>query len=68
MEQFNEILGAVGGVVWGPVMLVLLLGTGVYLTIGLKAMPWRRIGYAFKMLWKGRDGTGDGEISLRSTP
>lgn len=30
MEQFMKINTAVNGFVWGPVMLVLLVGTGVY--------------------------------------
>ncbi|CCQ73685.1 sodium:alanine symporter family protein [Magnetospira sp. QH-2] len=63
MDAFNDILGAVGGVVWGPVMLVLLLGTGLFLTIGLKFMTIRRLGYAFVQMWKGRAGEGDGQIS-----
>lgn len=34
--------------VWGPVMLVLLVGTGIFLTIRLKFRPWRNLGYALK--------------------
>jgi AGCS family alanine or glycine:cation symporter len=44
-------------------MLVLILGTGVFLTLGLKAMPWRRLGFGFKMLWKGREEQGKGDIT-----
>ena len=33
MEKLNEIVSAVDGFVWGPVMLVLLVGTGIFLTI-----------------------------------
>ena len=56
---------ALGSFIWGPVMLVLLLGTGVYLTLGMRGMTLRRIPYGFRMLWRGRVG-GDpasGEIS-----
>ena len=38
-------------IVWGPIMLTLLLGTGVYLTIGLKFMPIRRLKAGFKSLF-----------------
>jgi AGCS family alanine or glycine:cation symporter len=44
-------------------MLLLILGTGVFLTLGLKLMPLRKLGYGFRMLWQGRKGTGEGEIS-----
>ncbi|WP_440870423.1 alanine/glycine:cation symporter family protein [endosymbiont of Tevnia jerichonana] len=44
-------------------MLLLILGTGVFLTLGLKLMPLRKLGYGFRMLWQGRRGTGKGEIS-----
>jgi alanine or glycine:cation symporter, AGCS family len=50
-------------IVWGPVMLILLLGTGIYLSIGLKGMTIVRIPYAFKQLFKGRKSSGEGEIS-----
>jgi AGCS family alanine or glycine:cation symporter len=51
------------GIVWGPLMLVLILGTGLFLMLGLKAMPLARLGYGFRMLWRGREGLGEGEIS-----
>ncbi|MBF0256397.1 MAG: sodium:alanine symporter family protein [Gammaproteobacteria bacterium] len=44
-------------------MLLLILGTGLFLTIGLRFMPIRHIGYAFKMLWAGRKSTEAGDIS-----
>jgi AGCS family alanine or glycine:cation symporter len=47
---------------WGPVMLVLLLGTGLYLSIGLRLMTLRRIPMAFALLWRGREGQGEGDI------
>jgi len=49
--------------VWGPIMLTLLLGTGIFLTIGLRGMTIIRIPYAFKQLLKGRKASGEGEIS-----
>jgi AGCS family alanine or glycine:cation symporter len=44
-------------------MLVLILGTGVYLMAGLRMMPLARLSYGFRMLWRGRRGEGEGEIS-----
>ena len=54
MEAFTVLVNQVDSFMWGPVMLVLLLGTGFYLTIGLRGMTFARIIYAFKLLWKGR--------------
>ncbi len=61
--MFEQIVDTINGFVWGPVMLILLLGTGIYLSIGLKGMTIVRIPYAFKQLFKGRKGSGEGEIS-----
>jgi len=54
MQALTDALNAVSGFVWGPVMLILLLGTGLYLTLGLRAMPIRRLGYGFRQLSAGR--------------
>ncbi len=48
MEKLANALSAVDSFVWGPVMLVLLVGTGIYLTIRLKFITWRNLGYALK--------------------
>ena len=71
METLNNIFGAINGVVWGPIMLVLLLGVGIYLQLGLKLLPIRKLGTGFKLMWDGRDKKAeagdtkadDGEIS-----
>jgi AGCS family alanine or glycine:cation symporter len=45
-------------------MLVLILGTGLFLTVGLKLMPLRRLGYGFRQLWQGRKDRGEeGDIT-----
>ena len=36
MEAFNNIVSAINGVVWGPIMLVLLIGTHILLTVRTK--------------------------------
>ena len=61
--MFEQIVDSVNSVVWGPVMLILLLGTGVFLTIGLRGITITRIPFAFAQLLKGRKGSGEGEIS-----
>ena len=34
--SFESVMDAVNGVLWGPIMIVLLVGTGVYLTVRLR--------------------------------
>ena len=63
MEALNSIVGAVNGVVWGPMMLVLILGVGFFLQVGLKFMPIRKLGMGFGLMFKGREGTGEGQIT-----
>ena len=65
MPALNDFLSSASGFVWGPVMLTLLLGVGVYLTVGLRFMTWRRIGSAFRELWQGRraDAGDAGDIT-----
>jgi|TARA_R110000796_G_scaffold242669_1_gene364811 alanine or glycine:cation symporter, AGCS family len=63
MESLIDLISAVNGVVWGPAMLVLLAGTGLYLTLGLKLTPQRKLFYGFRMLWRGRKSTEEGDIS-----
>ena len=64
METLNSIVGAVNAVVWGPLMLVLILGVGLFLQVGLKLMPILRIGTGFSLLFKGRSPEdGEGQIT-----
>lgn len=60
---FIELLGNISEVVWGPIMLVLILGTGLYLMIGLRLMPIRQLGYGFQRLFHRGTGEEAGDIS-----
>ena len=65
MEFLQNLVNSVNGLVWGPPMLVLILGTGFFLMVMLKFMPLVRIGTGFALIWRGR-AKGDestGEIS-----
>lgn len=64
MEKLSDILTVIDDFVWGPVMLILLVGTGIFLTIRLRFLPWRNLGYAIKKTLskdsrKKDRGTGD---------
>lgn len=63
MEFITEIVGKVNSIAWGPPMLMLILGVGLFLTIGLMFMPMRKLGYSFSLLLQGRQQNGAGDIS-----
>ncbi|EHM09791.1 amino acid carrier protein [Thermanaerovibrio velox DSM 12556] len=65
MEAIMKLNGIVNGIVWGPWMLVLFVGTGVYLTVILGFPQLRYFGFMFKeVLGKiGKGGEGEGSIS-----
>ncbi len=50
----------------GPVMLVLLVGTGIYLTFRMRFLTWRNLGYALKRTLSKEARTksrGEGDVS-----
>lgn len=62
----EKIVGMVDDFVWGPYMLVLLVGTGIFLTVRLKFLPWRNLGYAIKSIFdkdKSEKSDRKGDIS-----
>lgn len=63
--DFSNILSELNGLVWGPPMLILLVGTGIFLTIRLKFLPWINLGYAIKSIFKkdGKEDFAQGDIS-----
>lgn len=80
MESFNNFVDAVSSLIWDTSLstfginipflsdfsfiVMLLLGTGFYLTLRLRFMPIWRIPAGFALLWKGRKTDGkDGEVS-----
>lgn len=65
MKELEEILKVVDDFVWGPVMLVLLVGTGIFLTFRLKFLTWRNLPYAVKLTLskESRTKQGAGDVS-----
>ncbi len=65
ITQLHGWIAQIDAVVWGPYVLIpLLLGTGVYLTFGLRFMPFRMLVPAFKHMLAGRKhGGGEGELT-----
>lgn len=61
--DFTSFIGWLDTVVWGPLMLILIVGTGVFLTIRLKFRPWRNLGYALKSIFARHEKKDSGDIS-----
>ncbi|WP_456395748.1 alanine/glycine:cation symporter family protein [Thermococcus sp.] len=53
------------GMVWGPPIMILLVGTGLFLTIVLGGIQIRRLGWSIRYTFgkEGRAKTGEGDIS-----
>jgi len=65
MDAIENVFSAINGLVWGPPMLILILGVGLFLSLGLKLMPIFKLGAGFRLMWNGRSAAGaesDGEI------
>ncbi len=65
MDDLQSLLNTISGIVWGPVMMVLLLGTGLFITLGLKFYTIRKIPAGFKNAVTGvaADKDAAGEIT-----
>jgi len=63
--ELIKITGRIAGFMWGTPMLVLLGGTGLYLTYGLRAIQLRKTFYAIGLLWSSRkkDAHDSGDIT-----
>lgn len=63
MEYIQQSVAWLNDWVWGPPMLILILGTGFFLMVMLRAMPLLKIGEGFRLMWSGREkgdaSTGD---------
>ena len=66
MDKIIEINSAINGFVWGPIMLALLVGSGIYLSVRVGFIQFSKIGY----WWKNTIGkiftkseAGEGEIT-----
>ena len=48
-DWIAQIVGTINGFVWGPIMLLLIVGTGLFLTLRLKGIQFTQLGYALKL-------------------
>ncbi len=65
MEAFSNGISVVNSFVWGPWMLVLLVGTGIFLTFRLGFLQFTNLPYALKLAFSPRsqDKKSEGDIS-----
>jgi len=52
MQTFHAWMESLNSFVWGPAMLVLILGTGLFLQLRLRGMPVLRIGSGLRLVWR----------------
>lgn len=57
-----ETLNAIDSFVWGPPLLVLLVGTGIWLTIRLQLLQVFKLSQALRLIFKA-ENTGDGDVN-----
>ena len=69
MENLEKWISEIDSFVWGPATLILLVGTGLYLTVYLNFLPWRNLKYSFQLTFskKAREKAGKGDISAFSS-
>ena len=64
LNKIQLLLSAVDSIIWGPPLLILLVGTGIYLTIRLKLLQIFRLPLAFKYIFsKEDDDNVKGDVS-----
>jgi len=62
MESILPALSAVDSVLWGPPLIILLVGTGIFLTIRLKLLQVLRLPMALRLIFKAKN-QGKGDVS-----
>ena len=64
MELLNEYIGAFAGFMWGPPLLTLLLGGGIYFTIYSRFIPFKYFRHGLDILFgRYNDPNDPGEIT-----
>ncbi|MCI5536856.1 MAG: sodium:alanine symporter family protein [Lentihominibacter sp.] len=62
MENFNNLLDQIDSLVWGVPLIILIMGTGIYLTVRLGLLQFRKLGKALHYMVKNEEG-GAGEVT-----
>ena len=59
MENFSTIVSKIDGYVWGIPTMVLILATGLIMTIAARGIQFTKLGRAFKGIFKKNEGQGE---------
>ncbi len=62
MNDLQSLLQAIDSFVWGPPLLILLVGTGVYFTFRLGLLQFRHLPTALKLVFS-KDKSSNGDVS-----
>lgn len=62
LDKLESILKSINNFVWGVPLIVLIISTGIYLTIRLKGLQLRHLPRALKYMVQNEEG-GEGEVS-----
>ena len=63
MNNLQSLLQTIDNLVWGPPLLILLVGTGVYFTIKLGGIQFQHLPTALKMVFNKEETKAEGEVS-----
>lgn len=64
VTEFSNFLAEAGNIIWGPPMLVFLVGTGILLTLRLKFYSLTSLPYALKLAFsRNQDTRSEGDVS-----
>lgn len=64
IEKFPDILTKISDIVWGPPLLILIVGTGLFLTFRISFLQFSNLPYALKLAFsKQQDQSSTGDVS-----
>jgi len=68
MEAITDVLNKISGFVWGPPLLILLVGTGIFLTARLAFIQVRLLPYSLKQVFSRKHDkkSGRGHFTIPS--
>ncbi len=61
--KINSVLDAIDGFVWGLPLIILILATGIFLTIRLRGVQFSQLKFAIKSIFRKSDKKEGGELS-----
>ena len=62
MKELTSLLQKIDDIVWGLPLIIIIMATGLFLTIRLRGLQIRKLGTAFKLMFQ-EEEDGKGEVS-----